>query len=91
MIQGTRLASATEAAVGKVLHECSDDEIALDALAQWAMIPVGQQGGYGIEDNYQIIVLNLSKRFDASGAITSNYVARLRSYSTQFSLYGAEI
>lgn len=91
MIQGTRLASATEVAVGKVLHECSDDEIALDALAQWAMIPVGKQGGYGIEDNYQIIVLNLSKRFNASGSITSDYVARLRSYSTQFSLYGAEI
>jgi hypothetical protein len=90
MIQ-SRFALNTEENVRRALAECSDDEIALDSLAQWGSSPVGKNAGYGVEENHPIIRENLSSRFNISDAIASEYVSRLREYDMQFLLSGADI
>ncbi|MDG6904897.1 MAG: DUF87 domain-containing protein [Nitrososphaerota archaeon] len=91
MIQGNKLSLNIEAAVTKALQECSEDEIALDCMAQWASNPVSKKAGYGIEENYPIILLNLCGRFNISSVIATEYVRRLREYSTQFMLLGGDV
>jgi hypothetical protein len=86
-----RLALNASEYVRKACADCSDDEVALDALAQWASNPVGKHEGYGIEENYPVIRENLSSRFNVSDSIASEYVSRLREYGTQFLLSGADI
>jgi hypothetical protein len=86
-----RLALNASEYVRKACADCSDDEVALDALAQWASNPVGKHEGYGIEENYPVIRENLSSRFNISDSIASEYVSRLREYGTQFLLSGADI
>jgi len=90
MIQN-KVALMTEEYVRKALRESIDDEIALDALAQWASNPVGKKAGYGVQENYPIILLNLTRRFDISSVIATEYVSKLREYGTQFLLSGGDI
>ncbi|MGH2639353.1 MAG: hypothetical protein ACRDF4_08755, partial [Rhabdochlamydiaceae bacterium] len=86
MIHSNRLASSTKQDVRRVLEECSDDEIALDGLAQWASDTTASANGYEVEENYPVIRENLSSRFNISEAIATEYAMRLREYGTKFML-----
>lgn len=86
MISTNTLAADAKAIITKAVSDCSNNEIALDSLAQWAFNPTGNIEGFGIEENYPAIKENLIARFDLSDANASEVVEKLRAYGAQFML-----